>query len=152
MVASGSLCALLVACAERVDRSSACPGIAERQMGITREEFAPCAAELLAALDAVRPPVEAVLAGEDASRSEAEAALRQLRALLRSTGVLDDFRSLRPGKEIERWPDGRVRVFNHSVFDASVGYGDVLQYASEDVFQQGVEAHDAAIRYYRQLR
>jgi hypothetical protein len=144
--------AFTVACGEMGGEPSACDGLAERRMVITREEYTPCAAEMIAALHRLRPAVEEVLAGDAEARSSAKEALQALRGLVRKSGVEADTRSVRTGELVERWPDGRMRAFNHSVFDALVQYGAVLQYPNEDNFREGIKAQDGATEFYRMFR
>ena len=144
--------ALTVTCGELGGEPSACDGLAERRMAITREEYTPCAAEMMAALGRLRPAVEEVLAGDAEARSSAKEALQTLRGLLRKSGVEADTRSVRTGELVERWPDGRMRAFNHSVFDALVQYGAVLQYPNEDNFREGMKAQDDAAEFYQMFR
>ena len=144
--------ALTVTCGELGGEPSACDGLAERRMAITREEYTPCAAEMMAALDRLRPAVEEVLAGDAEARSSAKEALQTLRGLLRKSGVEADTRSVRTGELVERWPNGRMRAFNYSVSHALAQYGAVLQYPDEGNFREGREAQDDAAEFYRMFR
>jgi len=144
--------ALTLACEEPGGEPSACDGLDERRMAITREEFTPCAAEMLAALDRARPAIERLLAGDDEARAAGREALRALRGLVQKSGVEADARSVRPGELIVRWPDGRMRVFNYSVYQALVLYGAVLQYPNNDNFRDAVEAQNDAAESFRTFR
>lgn len=144
--------ALTVTCGELGGEPSACDGLAERRMVITREEYTPCAAEMMAALDRLRPAVKEVLAGDAEARSSAKEALQTLRGLLRKSGVEADTRSVRNWELVERWPNGRMRAFNDSVSHALAHYRAALQYPNEDSFRQGLEAQDDAAGFYRMFR
>lgn len=132
---------------------TACDGFADRKLAITAAEYRGCASEILDALDAIEPPLRAIVAGtatgdqHDASRR----AYHKLRTRIRRTGIEADYLSMRPGTVIIKWADGSVSAFNHAAFTAWVQYGAVLAFPSADNFGQGVRAHDDARRYYRSM-
>lgn len=145
---------LFVVGACHADKPSACAGFAARKLAITGAEYRGCAGEILAALDAIEPQLRAIVS-RTASADERETARRAyktLRARIRETGIEADYRSIRPGNKIIKWPDGSVREFNYSVFTAAVQYGAVLDYPNADNFGQGVRAHQDARRGYRAIQ
>jgi hypothetical protein len=142
---------LLVVGACGTSEPTACDTFADRKLAISGAEYRGCAGEILAALDAIKPPLRAVVAetANNVERDAARRAYRRLRTLIRRTGIEADYRSMRPGTVIMKWPDGPVSAFNSAAFLATVQYGAVLSYPNADNFGQGVRAHDDARRYYR---
>lgn len=140
---------LLAACSAR--EPSACKGFAERELGITGEEYRPCAADILATLDSLSPRLQALVAGDEAAGREARPHFRALRAMVEETGIPSDYRSMRSSTVIVKWPEASMRAFNSAAFDATVQYGAVLTYPNDDNFRQGVRAHDEARRAYGQI-
>ena len=136
------------------DEPTACEGFAARKLAITGAEYRGCAGEILATLDSIEPPLREIVAerASDEDRSTACRAYRTLRALIRQTGIEDDYRSMRPGTVIMKWPNGPVSSFNSAAFNASVQYMAVLAYPNRDNFAQGVRAHDDARRSYNHIR
>ena len=131
---------------------SACEGFADRELGITGEEYRPCAGEILAALDALQPRLQAVVAGDSAAPDETRSGYRELRDLLGETGIESDYRSMESSTVIVKWPDGAAREFNSAAFEAVVQYGAVLAYPNDDNLRQGVDAHERARRAYGRIR
>lgn len=145
-----SLVLLLAACGGR--EPGACDGFADRELGITGEEYRPCALAILARLDSLRPRLQALVAGDVATNKEARAHFRELRTLLAETGIESDYRSMRSSTIIVKWPDGATRTFNSAALNAAVQYGAVLAFPDEDAFRQGVKTHDEARRAYNHIR
>ena len=139
----------LAACSS--GESSACAGFADRELGITGEEYRPCAAAILATLDSLRPRVQALATGDVAAGKEARPHYRALQAMIEETGIPSDYRSMQSSTVIVKWPEASMRAFNSAVFDAMVQYGAVLAYPNDDNFQQGVRAQEEARRAYSQI-
>lgn len=127
---------------------SACEGFADRELGITGEEYRPCATAILATLDSLRPRLQALAAGDVAAGNEARPHYRVLQALVEETGIPGDFRSTQSSTVIVKWPEASMRAFNSAAFEATVQYGAVLAYPNDDNFQQGVRAQEEARRAY----
>lgn len=146
----------MAACA--IGEPSACEGFADRELGITGQEYRPCAGEILAALDALRPRLQALVAGDSvapgdsAEHDETRSGYRDLRDLLGETGIEGDYRSMESSTVIVKWPDGATREFNSAAFEAVVQYGAVLAYPNDDNLRQGVDAHERARRAYGRIR
>ena len=123
-------------------------------MAITAAEYRNCAGEILATLDALQTPLQAIVSeeGSDGDRDAARQAYRGLRNLIRQTGIEDDYRSMQPGTVVVKWPNGNVSAFNSAAFKATVQYMAVLSYPNTDNFAQGVQAHEEARRYYSRIR
>jgi hypothetical protein len=147
------LALFLLACSGDLSQPSACKGFADRELGITAEEYRPCAGQILAALDSLQPHLEFVVfdSAKGPEREAAGRAFGRLRTLVRQTGIEDDYRSFRPGTEQVKWPDRDVSAFNHAVFQATIQYMAVLAHPNEDNFGQGKKAHEEAQRFYRQI-
>jgi hypothetical protein len=144
---------LLVVGACRTVEPTACDGFAERKLAISGAEYRGCAGEILAALDAIEPLLQAVVS-DTAAAGERDAArrdYRKLRTLIRRTGMESDFWGTSATIMI-KWPDAAVSAFNSAAHRAAVQYGAVLAYPNADNFGQGVRAHQDARRYYRDMR
>ena len=136
------------------DEPTVCEGFADRKLAITGAEYRGCAGKILEALDSIEPPLRAIVAerANDEDRNTARRAYRTLRTLIRQTGVEDDYRSMRPGTVIMKWPNGPVSSFNSSAVSASVQYMAVLAFPNRDNFAQGVKAHEDARRSYNRIQ
>jgi hypothetical protein len=144
---------LLVVGACRTVEPTACDGFAERKLAIGGAEYRGCAGEILTALDAIEPLLQAVVS-DTAAAGERDAArrdYRKLRTLIRRTGMESDFWGTSATIMI-KWPDAAVSAFNSAAHRAAVQYGAVLAYPNADNFGQGVRAHQDARRYYRDMR
>lgn len=145
---------LILSCEMGASGGSACEGLSDRRMGITREEYRPCAGEIIATLDALRLELERIADGDTAALSTARSISRELRALIRQTGIEADYRSFRPGVVFERWPDGDLRAFNGYAFDATFQYSTFLTGSFDRTssrLDEGVKAHEGARDAYRRF-
>ena len=145
---------LLAACGCAPAEPSPCQGFADRKLGITGAEYRPCAEKIMAALDALQPPLQAIVSdkAKGNERDDARQAFGTLRRLVRQTGVESDYRSMKPGTVITKWADSDVSAFNFATFTAMVQYMAVLAYPNRDNMSQGVRAHDQARHYYARIR
>jgi len=130
----------------------ACEGFADRELGITGEEYRPCAGEILAALDSLRPRLQALVDDDEVAGREARPYYRDLREMIDGTGILGDYRSMQSSTVIVKWPEAPVRAFNSAAFNALVQYAAVLSYPNDGNLQQGAQAHEEARRAYSQIR
>jgi hypothetical protein len=144
---------LLVVGACTTTEPTACDGFAERKLAISGAEYRGCAGEILTALDALNPLVRAVMSdkADAGKRDAARREYRKLRRLIQRTGVEADYWAGQRAV-ILKWPDGSVSAFNSAAHRAAVQYGAVLDYPNADNFGQGVQAHQDARRYYRDIR
>jgi hypothetical protein len=133
-------------------QSSACDGFAERNLAILVSEYRSCAGEILAELDALRPLLEELVAGETPDAASARSHYESLEERIDATGIMDDYRSMRPSTVVVKWPEASTRAFNQAAFDAMVRYQAVLAFPSEDVLGQGIRAHDQARQAYDGMR
>ena len=136
------------------DEPTACEGFEDRKLAITSAEYRGCASKILEALDSIEPPLRAIVAdrANDEDRDTARRAYRTLRTLIGQTGVEDDYRSMRPGTVIMKWPNGPVSSFNSAAVSASVQYMAVLAHPNRDNFAQGVKAPEDARRFYNRIQ
>jgi hypothetical protein len=126
--------ALGFGCEGAVVQASACDGLGDRKMGITGVEYAPCADELVSALDSLRLYLSPLVGDDSSAFDPADRAYSRLRSLIVETGVIRDSRSVTTS-EVERWPEGTVRAFNRAVFGASVQYGSALGAARRGLYE-----------------
>jgi hypothetical protein len=131
----------------------ACDGFADRKLAITGAEYRGCAGEILTALDALNPLVQAVMSdkADAGKRDAARREYRRLRTLIQRTGIEADYWGTSATIMI-KWPDEAVSAFNSAAHRAAVQYGAVLAYPNADNFGQGVQAHQDARRCYRNIR
>ena len=146
-----ALLCLLSGCA--MGEPTACDGFADRKLGIKVAEYRDCAGEILAALDAIEPPLRAIVAerGTEDDRRAARQAYNKWAMLIRRTGIESDYWS-RPEALTLKWSEGPLSAFNSGAFHAGVQYIAVLSHPNTDNFDQGVRAHEQARRSYREMR
>lgn len=148
--------AVALACSEGVSRTSACDGLAEETLGITRQVYSPCAGEILSTLDSLeRPLARFVHRGDEGARVEAETYHRRLRSLMDEAGFTADvWREAREGagRTVERWPDSHTRVFNMHVGTAAAQYMSALRHPNTDNLKEGQRQHAAARQSYARFR
>ncbi len=147
---------LSVGCSRVASSPSACDGLVEKTIGITRDDYSACAGEILAALDSLEAPLgRFVLTGDEEAESEAESHSRRLRYLMREVGFTADvWREAREGADrtVQRWPDGAMYQFNHEVGGAAAHYVAALRYPNQDNLQQGRRSHASARQIYARFR
>jgi hypothetical protein len=136
---------------------SACDGLAGKLVGITRADYAPCAGEILAALEELEQSLRrTILEEETAARPEAEAAHARLRHLMREVDfrgdLLRESRAASPAPTIERWPDGAMRRFNTDVGNAAAQLMSALRRPNQENLREGSRHHAQARRAHAQFR
>ena len=152
-LAAGALVAL--ACTPPPLSETACDGISDRELGITRAEYAPCAAELLETLDSLERNLQRmVVRGDSTVEPAARAAYRHLRLLMQRVGFQKDIRreSLGPGRRIERWPDAAMQQFNGQVGIAAAQYMSALRHPNDGNLREGSRRHEMARQAYSRFR
>ena len=151
-----SIATLSVGCSGVASRPSACDGLVEKTIGVTRDDYSACAGEILAVLDSLEAPLgRFVRTGDEAAESEADAHSRRLGHLMSEVGFTADvWREAREGvdRTVQRWPDGAMRQFNNEVGGAVAQYVAALRYPNEDNFTEGRRRHAAASRVYARFR
>lgn len=136
-------------CGERIQ--TPCDSIVEKQFGITAEEYAPCAAEIISTLEKLRPQLRTLVRGNPEAGPQAREAYEHLELLLARSGFARDARIGRPGRMIERWSDARVRAFNSAAFGAQAQYMSALARPNKGNLEEGSRLHDQAEKAYRQI-
>jgi hypothetical protein len=136
---------------------TACDGLEDRRYGITREEYAPCAREMMTALDTLQRQLQrVVLRADSLVWPEARKTYRHLRLLRNRVGfVADAWRELRaqsPGPYIERWPDGSMRAFNLHLGNAFAQYMSAVNRPNRANLQEGSRHHAYARQAYARIR
>jgi hypothetical protein len=104
---------LTVACAGDVPADSACTKLVYTEAGVSRVQYLPCAGEMMAALDQLAPQASAAMRGDRQARSDGQATLRRVRALMRAAGG----RNL-----LERWGDRNLTSLNVQINNAVTKY------------------------------
>ena len=74
-----------VGCSDTVQATSACSNV-ENNTSVTRNDFLPCASELIAALEDLVPVTQASMKGSKQARLDGEAGLRHLMPMLEQAG------------------------------------------------------------------
>jgi hypothetical protein len=147
---------LALACAGLEPTPTVCDGLDERLVGITRAEYAPCAGEMLAALDTLQRYLRRMVSRQDsAARPIAEEAYRRLRRLMGDVSfTADSWRELRggAGPTTQRWPDGAIRYFNREIGIATAQYMSALRRPNAPNLQEGSRHHQQARSAYAQFR
>ena len=151
------LAALCLSCDGSASGSSACDGLADKLVGITRADYATCAGEILAALEELEQSLRRiVLEGESDARPEAEAAYERLRHLIHEVDFHGDIRrevrAGSPAPSLERWPDGSMQNFNKDVETAAAQFMSALQRPNEANLHEGSRQHARARRAYARFR
>jgi len=149
---------LAAACGRRLGVQGPCDGLVYKEYGLDREEYVPCAGEMVATMDRMRPLLEAALAGDRAARSEAQGLLRDLSELMEKAGGRNT---------LERWQDTSLNDLNLHIWNAYNHYQTFLMLpilspnapgsndvrgALEDEYRNGNRSHDSAKYMYEGMR
>jgi hypothetical protein len=152
------LLTLCAACSESVPASSACRNLVYTEKGLSRTEYLPCATEMMTALDEVGTHTRVALSGDGEARSNGQAALARLRALMNAAGG----RNL-----LERWSDARLTALNLDISNAVTSYTAFYMVrvldepspyaaqsrkAAEAEFRNAASSHSEARGAFRRLR
>lgn len=147
---------LSVGCTPAASRPSACDGLIEKTIGITREDYSPCAGEILAALDSLETELRrSVFRGDEEAGPDAEAHYKRLRYLMREVGFTADvWREAREGagRKVERWPNSAMRHFNTEAGTATAQYMSALGRPNDANLKEGQRHHAAARQAYARFR
>lgn len=112
-VFAGACLAAASGCADVVADSSACRRLEYKDGGVERSQYLPCVAEMMAALDDLDRHSKAALDGDAQARTEGQAALRRVTALMSAAG----------GRQLlERWPDRTLTDLNVTISNAVTKY------------------------------
>jgi len=134
---------------------SACDGLADKKVAITRTDYSACAGEILDTLQALEEPLRRLVDGDASARVPAQSASRRLSHLMGQVGFqADAWREVQggAGRAIERWPDAGMRGFNAEVVNAAAQFRAVLAYPNQDNLQQGIRLNAEARNAYSRFR
>jgi hypothetical protein len=146
------------ACSDVVADSSACRNVVYEDGEVPRTAYLPCAGEMIAALEVLDRQTEAALGGDQQARSDGQATLRRVVALMRAAGGR---------KLLERWDDRALTDLNvdiHNavthyqafymvrILDDSHPYAEHSRTAARSEFVNGNRRYNDARVGYRRLR
>ena len=86
MAISGASLVAATACTEVVADTSACRKLEYKDGSVARAQYLPCAGEMIAALDDLERQTKAALGGDGQARSDGQATLRRVTALMKAAG------------------------------------------------------------------
>jgi len=102
-----------LACSPVLADTSACQNLGYKDGGVPRAEYVPCAGEMIAALEELDRQTEAALGGDRQARSDGQAALSRVIALMKAAG----------GRQLlERWNDRALTQLNLGIHNAVTHY------------------------------
>ena len=112
---------LSASCAVLGGGKAPCDGLVYKEFGLTREEYLPCAGEMIATLDRLNPQIDAMLSGDKGARGEALTTLHQLERLMKKAG----------GRNMDSdWDDRGLTSLNRKILNAYGPYWACLTYGS----------------------
>ena len=100
---------MVAGCGALAGEKTACDGLVYKESGLAREEYLPCAGEMMATLDQLDAQVKNMIAGDENARSEARTSVQKLRSLMSKAGG----RNL-----LERWDDRALTSLNVDISNA----------------------------------
>jgi hypothetical protein len=113
VILAGACLTAASACTQVVADSSACRTLEYKNGSVARAQYLPCAAEMIAALDDLDRYSKAALGGDAQARSQGQASLRQVMALMSAAG----------GRQLlERWDDRALTDLNVDISNAVTKY------------------------------
>ena len=122
-----------------------CKGLAYTEYGLSLEEYWPCAAAMVAALDRTEQHLVAVFNGEEDERLEAMREVRFLRKMIALAGGRKMFS--------ESWDDESLNRLNRAIANACWQYEvATLVSGNHSDFENGRRNHAEAARILRELR
>ena len=129
------LCAPLAAgCAALAGEKTACDGLVYKEGGLERQEFLPCAGEMMSVLDQLDTQIDDMLSGKEEARSDAGASVRKLGSLMRKAGG----RNL-----LAEWDDRALNDLNLDISNAYSQHQACMMVARQ-LFSGGDDGRDAA--------
>lgn len=139
--------ALSLACVGSAGEQTACSRLADRKIGITGEEFRPCATEIMAALDTLQRQLRHMSQGDSTARPQAREANRRLGRLLRQVDVKQPVALAKL-----RWPGQATGSFYSYARVAAQNYSGTLRRWDDGSFREGSRLHAKARSSYQQIR
>jgi hypothetical protein len=111
------------ACGVAAGKTSACEGLPSYdKSGLTRQQYLPCAGEMVATLDRLAPQIESMLKGDESARSDARASVRELRGLMKQAGGM---------KLLERWDDRALTDLNVDIWNTATHHDSCMMVAGQ---------------------
>jgi hypothetical protein len=132
---------LLIACSG--NRGTACDNLVYKEEGLTRTEFLPCAAEIIATMDKLDAHMDAVLKGDKGARAEARVQYEELGVLIKKAGG----RNL-----VERWQDESLTRLNVRIWNAYTSYQGALMCPNDVDANAARRSKEEARGIYESLR
>jgi hypothetical protein len=126
-------------------KKTSCDGLEYKTGGLTRAEYLPCAGEMIAALDRLRPDLEAFVQGDKTAGAKIRTEYGDVRSLLVSAVRID--RNL-----VDRWEDDDLNRLNVRIWNAYTSYGAVVFLPNATDLTAGEDSHDQAKSVYQSLR
>lgn len=132
---------LLIACSG--NRGTACDNLVYKKEGLTRSEFLPCAAEMIATMDKLDAHMDAALKGNKRARADARVQYDELAELVRKAG----------GRNLmERWQDESLTRLNVRIWNAYTSYQGALLYPNDVDANAARRSKEEARGIYESLR
>ena len=100
---------MVAGCGALAGEKTACDGLVYKESGLGREEYLPCAGEMMATLDQLDAQVANMISGDENARAEARASVRKLGSLMKKAGG----RNL-----LEKWDDRALTSLNVDISNA----------------------------------
>lgn len=142
----------LSGCEKLEQEKSACDGLVYKEYGLAREEYLPCAGEMIARLEEATLHLKATLEGDKEARARGVKALRKVAALMKAAGGHQ--------KLLGGWEDRSLNNLNIAIYNTYNAYDAVLRVtmmgsdsprlaagAKRD-FERGQQALERAKRLY----
>lgn len=145
---------LTMACLRPPAEPSACDGLAEKTLAVTRDDYSDCAGEIIEELDALELHAERYIRQDDKEAGPvARKHAARLRHLMSQVGFQQDvYRDMGSGELVQRWPDSSMYRFNSEVRSAAAQFISALGYPNEDNLRQGSEHYAKARQAYSGFR
>jgi hypothetical protein len=140
----------LATCSPEAEAPTPCDGFAKRT-GILGSEYRDCARAIMAQLDTLERRLGRAVKGDTMSGADARTSYRQVRRLIRQTGVERDTRSGSNARQVQRWPQAIVRSFNQSATSAISQWGSAVRRPNAANYGEGKRHYQNARRLYGQV-
>ena len=141
--AFSALCMLILLVSCSGNHRTACDNLVYKEEGLTRTEFLPCAAEMIATMDNLDAHMDAVLKGDKRARAEARAKYDELAGLIKKAGG----RNL-----VERWQDESLTRLNVRIWNAYSSYQGAVLYPNDVDANAAKRSKEEARGIYEGLR
>jgi hypothetical protein len=138
------LWAVLPSGCDAPNNSKPCKGLVYKEYGLSQEEYQPCAAAMVAALDSTEQHLVALFNGEKGARSKAWREVRLLKKMIALAGGRKMFG--------ESWDDESLNRLNRAIANACWQYeAATLAPGNRTDFENGRRNHAEATRILREL-